>query len=285
MNLRERVAALEERTQPKPKRLLDHLKDWGGVGTLIVALLYTFPLGVWDRFYLTQQAREAAEVRALRDTALELARLDTEWATRAGAIPTPDLQTMATRALGSQKVTLLTGKLAALEAHHNRLTAPELVMLAFSLAQMNQPALTAQLYDTALVKAQAAGNTGLAADILRLQATTLLDREAPDLDQVRALYTEAVAQLSAVRTDAFVLQAAFTLHQWAQTELAKGDRACGSALLGLARDRVASLPAFLPGVAQYQRQFAMPIDRFPRPAGQPQEGCPEEILQRLTPKR
>jgi hypothetical protein len=45
-DLMERVAALEERTRDKPKGLLDRIKEWSGVATAVLALLYTFPLGV-----------------------------------------------------------------------------------------------------------------------------------------------------------------------------------------------------------------------------------------------
>lgn len=42
----ERLAILEERTHPKPKSVVDRLKDWGGVASLVIAIAYSFPIGL-----------------------------------------------------------------------------------------------------------------------------------------------------------------------------------------------------------------------------------------------
>lgn len=282
MELNERVAALEERTRERPKTILDQVKEWGGVATLVVALLYTFPLGVWDRFYLTTKAREAAEVADLRKVALEVARLDGDWARSAGSIPTPDLRTMATRAVGSQKVTLLTGKLEALERHKDQLTAPELVMFAYSVSQMNMPELTETIYATAFEKSEESGNVGLAADILRLRASALLgDVNGLDLEKMRELYSQSAELLAPLETDAFKLQYAFNVFEWSQIELTKGDWACGERLASIAGSTLASLPPLNPTILQYQQHFRMSMSQVSRGAGQPIDGCPEEHTEHI----
>ncbi|WP_299739066.1 hypothetical protein [uncultured Roseobacter sp.] len=279
MDLQERVAVLEERTRPTSKSLLDHLKEWGGVGTLIVALLYTFPLGVWDRFYLTSKARAEAEIGELRLVALEIAKLDGDWARTAGGISTPELQTMATRAVGSQKTTLLTGKLDEIVKYQDQLTTPELVMFAYSVSQINMPELADSLYQKAFEKSEMDETIWLSADILRLRATSLLNKSIQfDIDEVRSLYGESAKLLASSKTDAFVLQLAFTLFDWATIEFTKGDWACGEILSHKALEKLDSLPAFNPVVAQYKRQFVMRIGKMSPHIELPRKDCSANLV-------
>ena len=48
-----RISVLEERTAPKPKALVERITAWGGVATFLLAFLYTFPLGVWEKFWVS----------------------------------------------------------------------------------------------------------------------------------------------------------------------------------------------------------------------------------------
>jgi hypothetical protein len=61
LNVGRRLAVLEERTKPKPKSIVENITQWGGVATFLLALLYAFPLGVWDRVFVTPED----EVRSL----------------------------------------------------------------------------------------------------------------------------------------------------------------------------------------------------------------------------
>lgn len=282
MDLEERVAVLEERTRPKPKHFLDHLKEWGGIATLVVALLYTFPLGVWDRFYLTNQAREAAEIQTIRELALRLAELDERWASAAGNINSPELQTMASRAVGVQKTTLLAGELDALLEHQNALTVPELIMLAYSTLQANEHRISDELYETALEKAQESKNLSASADILRLRAQAFLSRpEALDIDRMRYLYSASTEVLGSVESDPFKLQLAAGLSEWAQVELAKGDWACGQRLAVLASAKFSEVAPLGPVVGQYQQQLSIALQRHTKRVDQPELGCPEGVLERI----
>lgn len=73
-----RLAVLEERTKPKEKTILDRIKDWSGVLTFVVAVLYTYPLGVWDRFVVTAEQQKIKEIGELRATIVRVTELDSE---------------------------------------------------------------------------------------------------------------------------------------------------------------------------------------------------------------
>ena len=62
VSFEERLALLEDRTKPKKKTALDHVKDWAGVATALIALLYTIPLGVWDYWIKTPENTYYAKI-------------------------------------------------------------------------------------------------------------------------------------------------------------------------------------------------------------------------------
>ena len=98
VSLPERVAALEERTTPRPKGILDQLKEWGGIVSLLIALGYTFPLGLWDRFMITPLESEQRKIGATRNIVLQSAQLVADFGRTISAIQDPRLRNMVSRA-------------------------------------------------------------------------------------------------------------------------------------------------------------------------------------------
>src|ERR1017187_5211943 len=78
-DLESRLAILEERTRPKPRTLFDRIKDWSGVSAFVVAVLYTYPLGFWDRFVVTARQEKAQQVAELRSLILKLGEIDADF--------------------------------------------------------------------------------------------------------------------------------------------------------------------------------------------------------------
>ena len=60
--LKERVAALEERTRPKKATFFEKFRSYGGLIALVITIGYSWPLGVWDRFVITPAQKEAAQL-------------------------------------------------------------------------------------------------------------------------------------------------------------------------------------------------------------------------------
>jgi hypothetical protein len=70
-----RLAVLEERTKPKPKSFVKNITQWSGVATFLLASLYTFPLGVWDRFFVSQEEEVRSLIVKLTDADTELFKI------------------------------------------------------------------------------------------------------------------------------------------------------------------------------------------------------------------
>ncbi len=277
-----RLAVLEERTAPKPKSPIDHLKEWGGVATLVVALLYTFPLGVWDRFILTPKARVAAERAALRETALALADIDADYAVRFDGLKSQETRTFYSRAVSSKKYTIFTKNADAIERYAPTLEAAEIVLFAYTAGQAGRIELAERLFDAALVKAEADADVTLVSDIFRLKgALATADPNGIDLDRVRANYSQAVDTLKLIGTEGAGLQSSNSYFEWALFEMHFGDWGCGEALRDKALGKISGIQLVSPETeayrAQYQQQFMIARQR----PGQPADGCPKDIAARL----
>src|SRR4051812_33359565 len=90
----ERLAVLEERTAAKPKSLLDKVKEWGGIISLVIAVGYTFPLGLWDRFRTSPLEAEQRKIASARSIVLQSAQLFSDFGRTVSAIQDPRLRTM-----------------------------------------------------------------------------------------------------------------------------------------------------------------------------------------------
>ena len=170
-NFEARLAVLEERTAPKPKTIFDRIKDWAGILTFVIAVLYTYPLGVWDRFVVTTQEKRSKEIAELRSLILKLAEVDTEYLR--GYSGTSDVQVRASlsQLATARKAALLTPNVALIEKQHPVLTGAELELIGYQLNQLgDQGLLVDKLFTQATEKMVAAKNIIGAADTYRIHA-------------------------------------------------------------------------------------------------------------------
>lgn len=72
MSLREQHSTefIDDTNQTKrlDQHILSFIKDWGGVATVIIAILYTFPFDIFDRIVHRKEANLASARHALADT-------------------------------------------------------------------------------------------------------------------------------------------------------------------------------------------------------------------------
>lgn len=278
-SLIERVAALEERTTPKPRSPTEFMKEWAGVGTLLIALLYTFPLGVWDRFFVTADQKRAQQIETLRNLALAVSELDAKFAGAYNSIPDEQTRAFFSRAMSSQKAALIERDLPVIQAHYSQLSAPEMIVLAYNLGLGGKVELADKIYTAASAKVVADHNVSAAADIYRLRGQ--LHASGPkgiDMIQTRQNYSKSIESLTGYASPGLRLQATNSAYEWAIFELSAGDWKCGQTLGAWAITMVDGLPKVSPEVATYGIQYRNVLGRFQLQPNQPQAGCPEELI-------
>jgi hypothetical protein len=186
------MAVLEERTSPKVKSVYEQLKDWAGLVSLVIALLYTFPIGVWDRFVTTEARRSAEELASLRSTMDHASKILAEGARAISSIPDPALRDIVGRAFNTRLFLLMSKNREALEAHKRDFKPPELIAIAYNFFLTNQPDVSLSFYEAAEQHPDA--DSLLRVEALRLRAKTLFSRRTAEGRQVaRHLFAKGAA--------------------------------------------------------------------------------------------
>ena len=108
-SLSERLAIVEERTKPVKKGVIDSLKAWGGLASLVIALAYSFPLGLWDRFVTTPERKQAQELEKLREVIFTISEITIQTASAVSGVSDPLLRDNVMRA-SSTRIFLLMQK-------------------------------------------------------------------------------------------------------------------------------------------------------------------------------
>lgn len=195
----ERLARIEEKVG-KPKSFLDKIKDWGGVATALIAILYSFPLGVWDRVYAALDTTR--DVSELRQSIANLATLQADFAKGAASIGDFQLREVFTRGANTRIMIEIDQVQRRLNIYADSLSASHLLMLGSALVGTAQYQRADDMYNRAIVNARRAiagappsdfHNSYILSESLRLRAQLFVLRG--QLDTARATYNEAVLSL------------------------------------------------------------------------------------------
>jgi hypothetical protein len=267
-----RLAIVEERTRPKPKSWVDLLQAWGGAASLVVALLYSFPLGLWDRFVISRQEQQAAQLRQLRELILQTSRLWTDGASKVAGISDPQLRDTALRGVNTQLHILLLQQKDSLLAARDQLTPTELVVLAHQFLQVEQREAATLVAEAALQHKNGSAQTRVealrVAAKLRFAGGTPADRVA-----LRRAFESALGGLPADNRRFAVSQLVMLRSEWALLEMMDGDWACGELQLAQARATYAEQANLLADGGEFMRMVDAKLANLQRRAGQPAAGC------------
>jgi hypothetical protein len=212
-----RLSVLEERTKPKPKTLVDHITQWGGVATFLLAFVYTFPLGVWDRFFVTPVESERSLIAKLTD-------VDTEYFKVSQTLPMDQMFAIS-MSMRAKKMALLLPSKESILRWKGSLSGAEVELLAYHAGSVGEVELAKVLYQTSLTKADAEKNPFLAADIYRMLAQLFAapGTAATSPTKARENYNEAVNRYVGL---AQTYPASIAAWDWANLEVAQGSKPC-----------------------------------------------------------
>lgn len=275
--LEARINHLEQIVDNDKTTKLDSLKQWGGVATLVVALLYTFPLGVWDRFILSPEARKSAEVSILKELVVELSDVTATTAANVGQISDAQSRNIYIRAMGTKQVTLLSRNRERIKNYANELEAEEIVILAYALGQTSQVNHADELYDIAARKAAFQANPSLVSDVYRLKgALAYSEPTGVSISRVRENYALAVESLQPFNSDALRQQSANNIAEWALFEMTSGDWLCGERLRERAFIILGSVAVPNIQTKTMYETFRVNFAPLAKNANQTANGCPME---------
>ncbi len=276
-DLVQRVAMLEERTKPKQKTLLDKLKDWGGVGTLLIALIYTFPSNLYQQtFQPEKKAREDLRLIIEQSTMILADGLKA-----ASSTSNPSSASQLNRYYTTRAYLVMARQQESLLKYKDQLTPTELMVVGMNFSIVNRPDLALIFLDASLsqiqrikeIKGDAAEELVTQLQALRLKAQLMfLPSKLQHLSTGRNAFKEAIAIAQTSKSVQEKLSLIDLHHSWAGLERLHGDWACSETQLNAALEILQSIQSQLFDNQQLQQTLIV-TSQLPSRPQQPRQGC------------
>jgi hypothetical protein len=223
---------MSEHKQKERKTFLDYTKEWAGVLSLAVSLVYTFPLGVWDRFYVAAEQKRETDIETVRELLVKLTQLDSEAAQKNAATNDQNQKQYNLGSTFSSKAAMLMKEMPKVKANYAALTTPELAALAYELGTLGQGLFSEVVYEAALNKARSENDAQAVAGLYSTRSLLYSQGGAIglDLQKARNDFANAVKAWLTLPINPGRLGATTTVMQWAGFEMGVGQKSCAREL-------------------------------------------------------
>lgn len=271
-SVEERLAVLEERTTPVPKSALQRVKEWGGVATLVVALAYSFPLGIWDRWITSRETRRAAELVELRGALEQSSIMLAESARTLAMISDPALHDTIARAFNTRLYIIMEKNKELFAKRKDDMTSTELLLLGYLFTVLSRYEAALEFYGYAREKSSQ--DPLLLAEIMRGEANALLaPSRVRNIDEASRKFQRALAALEHGQTTQEVVAYATLSAEWGLLEMTAGDWLCGRTLTEAALQRLSAVSPWLGDQDKLSQVIIMKTKALRPKLGQPEQGC------------
>lgn len=268
----ERLAVLEERTQLKPKSVMDRVKDWGGVASLVIAIAYSFPIGLWDRFIEPEKKRTAQEIADLRSTIEQSTIMMADGAKALAGISDPFLYDVVGRSVNTRLYVLMAKHKAAFQRHKDAFAAPEALVIGYNFLSTNQVKEALVFFQHA--QDQAAGDLVTEIEAMGLRAKALfMQGPLQDKTSARVVFATAISRAEQHRSYQALSSYISLTAEWGLFELLDGDWACGQKQIELSRKAYADFSPFMNDHGNFGRLVEEKTKALAPKPGQSMSGC------------
>lgn len=267
-----RLAVLEERTRPKEKKLLDRLKDWGGVASLVIAVAYSFPLGLWDRWFEAPKRTQEVELAALRQVLSESTSMIADYGRSVAGLNDAYLAETISRAYNTRLYLLMEKNIGAFTRRKDDFNAPELLVIGYNLLMTNQTGAAIAFFEAATAKAASDPRTAVEAR-RQLGKAYFMPGPFQDKGKGREQLSNAVSMASQGRSWLEVTSYVNALAEWGIIELMHGDWACGETHVTRSLSLYEELAPVLNDKGSFGRMVSEQASRIKRRPEQPSNGC------------
>ncbi|WIY25103.1 hypothetical protein [Parasedimentitalea psychrophila] len=264
-----RIENLEDEIVNKKKTTLEVLRDYGGVLALIIAIGYSWPIGVWDRFIGGRE--ESIEV--LRESIITTSQLMSEINQVVASINDPNLRDGAVRPIQNRLISTLSTNKEEYNRHLKRFSTDELVQLSiaylfvYDAVQANRVLVEVSGRADLTERQRLNAHQGLA-------ISYYIPSEMQDTEYGRELYVGIVDELSN-QIDANSSVFLISLRaDWGMNELMVGDWKCGTKQVSLALEQLENWQHLADPQGFLREIYSDMLKNSPMPRpGQPVKGC------------
>lgn len=256
------------------QRMLRFVKDWGGVATVVIAILYTFPFQVFDRVVNKRQH----DVQTARDALSQFASLQVDRLVNISRISDPQSKELMNNMYQIRTYNIINQNKDLFLRVAGEMIFSELYSIGGSFSLNGQVSDSLPFYELSLSKTR--NSSGVLIEetpaVLREMGSALFSQSSSqDIRRARALYLEALKILDDRNNPPSSLIYARYLSELGYWEMEFGDWKCGKD----AMTKALSLLGLIANVEQneqflniYKLAYESNSRARQRP-NQPEEGC------------
>ena len=168
-----RVDKLEQAEEERKRSFLYVLREWAGVIVLIIAVIYTFPFDVVDRFVSGPEKEKAVELSAVRTALEELADTAIAAVRAQNNVADPQAVGMLQSLFYSKAIGLLEKNYAVLQRRRNDLALEELMAISIQYVYLGRAERAFSFLEAAKAKMQDV-SASRQAELLQIEANAWL---------------------------------------------------------------------------------------------------------------
>lgn len=274
ISIERRLSALEERTKPKPKSRLEKIKDWGGLIALLITIAYSFPLGIWNEFFVSVEEKNKKEIEELRSVVEKSNEMVADGARYLSGISDPELIDMIQRSLNTRLYIVMSKNRDGFLQRIEEFTAPESVVIGYNFFLTGQVPSALTFFEDAGTKAAANSDPVTELESIRLRAKALFTPgPSQDVIKARELYSLAAARFDQERNQQFIPAHIFLLAEWGLYELFDGDWTCGQAKIAESQKMYSQFESYMNDQGNFRRLIANRIGSLRPKNNQARNGC------------
>lgn len=267
-----RLATLEERTKPRPKTFFEKVQAYGGVIAVVIAVGYSWPLGVWDRFIVSQEKATEAKLGDIRESLTRATGLYVDIGRLQSSIANPDMRDLATRSTFNQILLLVTKYDADYTNYRDKLFPEELLMIGIIYQSLYRIEDSLRYFEY-VVKHPRTLEAALMEANRQIAKSYMFPSPIQDLAKGRSLYKAILQKASRSQRFEILSGAILIQSEWGFFEMTAGDWQCGIQNMDAA---IARLKVMQPMINDQGNMMNLLLAKrqsgSPRP-GQPQAGC------------
>lgn len=268
----QRLATLEERTKPRPKTFLEKLQAYGGLIALVIAVGYSWPLGVWDRFIVSQEKAIEAKVAEIRESLTRATDLTVDIGRLQSSIANPEMRDLATRSTFNKILLLITKYDADYAKYREKLFPDELLIIGILYQNLYRFEDSLRYFEYVTESKKASEITMLEAN-RQIAKTYFFPSPVQDVVRARNIYKAVLPRALESQRVQIVSHATLIQSEWGLLEMTVGDWQCGVQNMDAAIARMKALQPLLNDQGNTINLFMSKRQSLLPKPGQPQAGC------------
>ena len=268
----QRMATLEERTKPKPKTFLEKLQTYGGLIALIVAVGYSWPLGVWDRFIVSPEKAIEGKVGDIRESLTRATSLYVDFGRLQSSIADPEMRDLAMRFTANQMLLLITKYDVDYAKYRDKLFPEELLIIGILYQNVYRIEDSLRYFEYVVEHKNTSEFARLEAN-RQIAKSYMFPSPIQNVVKARNIYKTILAKALQSQRVEIASQAILIQSEWGLFEMTAGDWQCGVHNMDAAIARLKVMQPLINDRGNMMNLFvAKRQSGSPKP-GQPQAGC------------